>query len=98
MNRGYIYIYIYMYMYIYIIYIINNDLTNRMLKQRLHDYVLLMKWSLFQEKVMNIKYDVVIVAAWLGQIVVTDCEVRNCSIHSNNASRQVVSCPVLGNS
>ena len=27
-----------------------------------------MKWSLFQEKVMNIKCDV-IVDAWLGQIV-----------------------------
>ena len=33
-----------------------------------------MKWSLFQEKVMNIKCDV-IVDAWLGQIVDTGCEV-----------------------
>ena len=33
-----------------------------------------MKWSLFQEKVMNIKCDV-IVHAWLGQIVDTGCEV-----------------------
>ena len=33
-------------------------------------YVVLMKWSLFQEKVMNIKC-YVIVDAWLGQIVDT---------------------------
>ena len=42
--------------------------------QRLEDYVLLMKWSPFKEKVINIKCDV-IVDAWLGQIVVTDGEV-----------------------
>ena len=37
----------------------------------LEDYVLLKKWSLIQEKVMTIKCT----DAWLGQIVVTCCEV-----------------------
>ena len=41
---------------------------------------------------MNIKCNV-IVDAWLGQILVTGCEVGIFLFTQNNASHQVVSCP-----
>ena len=46
----------------------------KLLKQKLEDYVLQIKWSLFQEKFMNIKCDVIVYAC-LGKLVDRDCEV-----------------------
>ena len=51
-----------------------NYFIQKLPKQMLEDFVLLINWSLFREEVMNIKCDV-IVDAWLDQIVGTGCEV-----------------------